>query len=51
MCGKAAGRRAVPIDQSTIIGAWSVVTDDNPVSAVAVGNPAKVIRYINNEQY
>ena len=40
----------VTIGENAVIGAGSVVTHDIPDNAVAVGNPAKVIRYINNEQ-
>lgn len=39
----------VTIGCNAIIGAGSVVTKDIPDNAVAVGNPAKVIRYIDNE--
>ena len=37
----------VKIGQQALIGAGSVVTKDIPERAVAVGNPAKVIRYID----
>ena len=39
----------VTIGNNVIIGAGSVVTHDIPDNAVAVGNPAKVIRYIENK--
>lgn len=39
----------ITIGNNVIIGAGSVVTHDIPDNAVAVGNPAKVIRYIENE--
>ena len=39
----------VTIGNNVIIGAGSVVTHDVPDNAVAVGNPAKVIRYIGNQ--
>ena len=35
----------INIGKNTLIGAGSVVIDDIPDNAVAVGNPAKVIRY------
>lgn len=38
----------VSIGDNAVIGAGSVVIDDIPANAVAVGNPAKVIRYIDN---
>lgn len=37
----------VTIGESAIVGAGSVVTHDVPPRAVAVGNPARVIRYID----
>lgn len=39
----------VTIGNNVIIGAGSVVTHDILDNAVAVGNPAKVIRYIDNQ--
>lgn len=36
----------IKIGKNAIIGAGSVVTKDVPDNAVAVGNPAKVIRYL-----
>lgn len=38
----------VTIGDNAVIGAGSVVTRDIPANAVAVGNPARVIRYIDN---
>ena len=35
----------VKIGNNAIIGAGSVVTKDIPANAIAVGNPAKVLRY------
>jgi acetyltransferase-like isoleucine patch superfamily enzyme len=32
-----------------MIGAGSVVTKDVPANAVVVGNPARIIRYIENK--
>ena len=40
LCGITIGKKA-------IIGSGSVVTKDIPAKAVAVGNPAKIIRYID----
>lgn len=39
----------VTIGNNVIIGAGSVVTHDIPENAVAVGNPARVIKYIDNK--
>ncbi len=39
----------VTIGEGTVIGAGSVVTKDIPANSVAVGNPCKVIRKINNK--
>ncbi|WP_067177455.1 DapH/DapD/GlmU-related protein [Sulfurospirillum sp. UCH001] len=39
---------SVTIGDNCVIGAGSVVTKDIPNNSVAVGNPAKVIRFINN---
>ncbi len=38
----------VTIGDNTVIGAGSVVTKDIPSNVVAVGNPCKVLREINN---
>ena len=35
----------VTIGRNAVIGAGAVVTKDIPANAVAVGNPARVIRY------
>jgi len=37
----------VSIGESAIVGAGSVVTKDVPASSIVVGNPAKVLRYID----
>lgn len=47
--GNAVVLMGVTIGNNAVIGAGSVVTHDIPDNAVAVGNPAKVIRYIDNE--
>jgi maltose O-acetyltransferase len=39
----------VTIGDNTTIGAGSVVTKDIPANCVAVGNPCKVLRYLNKE--
>ncbi len=43
----------VTIGENTVIGAGSVVTKDIPANVVAVGNPCKVLREINDhdEEY
>lgn len=40
----------VTIGKNAIIGASSVVTKDVPDNAVVVGNPAKVIKYVNESE-
>jgi acetyltransferase-like isoleucine patch superfamily enzyme len=37
----------VSIGENAIVGAGSVVTKDVPASSIVVGNPAKVLRYID----
>lgn len=39
----------VTIGEGSVIGAGSVVTKDIPSNSLAVGNPCKVIREIDNE--
>ncbi len=39
----------VTIGDGCVIGAGSVVTKDIPANSLAVGNPCRVIRYINKE--
>jgi acetyltransferase-like isoleucine patch superfamily enzyme len=39
----------VTIGDNVIIGAGSVVVKDIPSNCVAAGNPAKVIRFINEQ--
>lgn len=41
----------VSIGDNSVIGAGSIVTKDIPASVVAVGNPCKVIREINDHDY
>lgn len=41
----------VVIGESSLIGAGSVVVHDVPEGAVVVGNPAKIIKYINELPY
>ena len=41
----------VSIGEGAVIGAGAVVTHDIPPLAVAGGNPAKVIKYRNQEVY
>lgn len=48
--GNAVVVMGVTIGRNVVIGAGSVVTKDIPDNAVAVGNPARVIRYIENEE-
>lgn len=48
--GNATVLMGVTIGNNVVIGAGSVVTHDIPDNAVAVGNPARVIRYIDNGQ-
>jgi acetyltransferase-like isoleucine patch superfamily enzyme len=35
------------IGENAVVGAGSVVTRDVPANAITVGNPAKVLRYVN----
>ena len=50
-CWIGAGVIIVPginIEDNTVIGAGSIVTKDIPANSVAVGNPCRVIREIND---
>jgi acetyltransferase-like isoleucine patch superfamily enzyme len=38
------------IGENAIVGAGSVVTKNVPANAIVAGNPAKVLRYITEEQ-
>jgi acetyltransferase-like isoleucine patch superfamily enzyme len=40
----------VVIGENAIVGAGSVVTKDVPANAIVAGNPARVLRYITEEQ-
>ncbi len=40
----------VVVGKNAIVGAGSVVTKDVPANAIVAGNPAKVFRYITEEQ-
>lgn len=39
----------VVVGENAIVGAGSVVTKDVPANAIVAGNPAKLLRYINEE--
>lgn len=39
----------VTIGENAIVGAGSVVTKDVPANAIVAGNPAKVLRFLNQE--
>jgi len=41
----------VTIGENTVVGAGSVVTKDLPANVVAVGNPARVIRELTEEDF
>lgn len=41
----------VTIGENAIVGACSVVTKDVPDNAVVVGNPAKVIKYLDKDKF
>jgi acetyltransferase-like isoleucine patch superfamily enzyme len=40
----------VTIGENSIVGSGSVVTRDVPPNAIVAGNPAKLLRYIDDEQ-
>lgn len=40
----------VTIGENAIVGAGSVVTKDVPANAIVAGNPAKVLRFLTEEQ-
>ncbi|WP_346780779.1 DapH/DapD/GlmU-related protein [Paenibacillus sp. PastF-2] len=39
----------ISIGDNTVIGAGSIVTKDIPANVVAIGNPCKVLREINEQ--
>ncbi|MGG5358183.1 MULTISPECIES: acyltransferase [unclassified Enterococcus] len=43
--------KGVTIGEGAVIGAGSVITKDIPECAVAVGNPAQIIKYRNQQNY
>ena len=43
--------QGVTVGKYAIVGANSVVTKDIPDYAVAVGSPAKVIKYLDSEKF
>ena len=40
----------ITIGESAIVGAGSVVTKDVPANAIVAGNPAKFLRFVNEEK-
>jgi acetyltransferase-like isoleucine patch superfamily enzyme len=40
----------VTVGEGALVGAGSVVTKDVPAHAVVAGNPAKVLRFLNNQK-
>ncbi|HTQ58617.1 MAG TPA: acyltransferase [Candidatus Solibacter sp.] len=40
----------ITIGENAIVGAGSVVTKDVPANAIVAGNPAKVLRFLNEEK-
>jgi acetyltransferase-like isoleucine patch superfamily enzyme len=40
----------VTIGENAIVGAGSVVTKDMPANAIVAGNPARVLRFVNQEK-
>ena len=41
----------VTIGENAVVGAGAVVTKDVPDNAVVVGNPARVIRYLDADKF
>ena len=46
-----AGATVLPGGRHAVVGAASVITKDVPDYAVAVGNPAKVIKMLDKEKF
>jgi len=40
----------ISVGENAIVGAGSVVTKDVPANAIVAGNPARVLRYLNEEK-
>jgi acetyltransferase-like isoleucine patch superfamily enzyme len=40
----------VTVGENAIVGAGSVVTKDVPANAIVAGNPAKFLRFVNEEK-
>ena len=40
----------INVGENAIVGAGSVVTKDVPANAIVAGNPARVLRYLNEEK-
>jgi len=40
----------ITVGENAIVGAGSVVTKDVPANAIVAGNPAKVLRFVNEEK-
>lgn len=40
----------ITIGENSIIGAGAVVTRDVPANAIVAGNPARLLRYVNNKE-
>ena len=40
----------ITIGENAIVGAGSVVTKDVPANAIVAGNPAKILRFVNQER-
>lgn len=42
--------RGITIGENSVVGAGSVVTKDVPDNAIVVGNPARVVKYLDSEK-
>ena len=47
---KATILKGVTINDGTVIGAGSIVTKDVPANAIVAGNPARIVKYRDNEK-